>query len=310
MDKKTHFNSKVLQRISNDIAELGKNMQDLNENGIFWHVNEENIGEIFFVITGQEETPYAFSPFLFKFTFPENYPLIPPIGKFCTSDGHTRFNPNLYVDGKICLSILGTWSGPSWTPVMNIKTVIMSIIALVMTGEPVRNEPGWETARKEDIEEYNTVVEYNSLKHAIIEQITRCQECFLPLRDKMVSQFLKDFPKIIKKIDDNIEKYRGVDILKPRYGNSSKIDYIALKTDMIDFLQRIKTEYNHVEFETVEEINVPIVEPNISMNLFQGKKITPKIAASNFEVGLSITYEGESYSVKENKSGKKFWRKN
>jgi len=23
-------------------------------------------------------------------------------------------NPNLYADGKVCLSLLGTWSGPGW----------------------------------------------------------------------------------------------------------------------------------------------------------------------------------------------------
>jgi hypothetical protein len=27
-----------------------------------------------------------------------------------------RFNPNLYINGKVCLSLLGTWSGPSWNP--------------------------------------------------------------------------------------------------------------------------------------------------------------------------------------------------
>jgi hypothetical protein len=27
-----------------------------------------------------------------------------------------RFNPNLYSDGKVCLSLLGTWSGPGWIP--------------------------------------------------------------------------------------------------------------------------------------------------------------------------------------------------
>jgi len=28
-----------------------------------------------------------------------------------TGDSQVRFNPNIYVDGYICLSILGTWSG-------------------------------------------------------------------------------------------------------------------------------------------------------------------------------------------------------
>lgn len=33
-----------------------------------------------------------------------------------TGGGRVRFNPNLYDCGKVCLSLLGTWSGPSWEP--------------------------------------------------------------------------------------------------------------------------------------------------------------------------------------------------
>ena len=37
--------------------------------------------------------------------------------QFLTTGGGTvRFNPNLYHCGKVCLSLLGTWSGPSWQP--------------------------------------------------------------------------------------------------------------------------------------------------------------------------------------------------
>lgn len=37
--------------------------------------------------------------------------------KFLTTGGGcVRFNPNLYVCGKVCLSLLGTWSGPAWHP--------------------------------------------------------------------------------------------------------------------------------------------------------------------------------------------------
>jgi ubiquitin-protein ligase len=32
------------------------------------------------------------------------------------STSSERLNPNLYHDGKVCLSLLGTWSGPGWVP--------------------------------------------------------------------------------------------------------------------------------------------------------------------------------------------------
>lgn len=36
-----------------------------------------------------------------------------------TGDGRGRFNPNLYADGKVCLSLLGTWHSTSETEKWN-----------------------------------------------------------------------------------------------------------------------------------------------------------------------------------------------
>jgi ubiquitin-protein ligase len=64
------------------------------------------------LISGSDGTPYANGLFEFDVFFPTNYPLSPPKLSFLTTGGGTvRFNPNLYQDGKICLSILGTWEG-------------------------------------------------------------------------------------------------------------------------------------------------------------------------------------------------------
>ena len=57
--------------------------------------------------------------------FPEDYPSSAPHIQFLTTNGgKTRFNPNLYSDGKVCLSILGTWrgeSGEQWSSVQNCQ---------------------------------------------------------------------------------------------------------------------------------------------------------------------------------------------
>lgn len=301
MDSKELLNLRVQKRINNDLSEMGKNMKELNDNGIFWHVNEDNIREIFIVIFGQEDTPYANAPFLFKFRYPDNYPLIPPEGKFCTSDGETRFNPNLYVEGKICLSILGTWSGPSWTPVMSIKTIIMSIIALVMTNEPLKNEPGWETARKEDIEDYNNVVEYKSLKTGIIQQLTHKQECFLPLYEHIIPRIGRDFPKIMERIDKNMDRLKGVKLIRPRYGPASNIDYASLKKDMIELGKK---------YGILQESNppLPLATPPSTTSVEQ--IIPAKNPAANYELGLEVEYKGIKYKVCAFTNGRKYWKKN
>ena len=60
------------------------------------------------MITGPFETPYEGGLFHFFVRFPPNYPFSPPRVKFLTTGGGTvRFNPNLYQNGKVCLSILG-----------------------------------------------------------------------------------------------------------------------------------------------------------------------------------------------------------
>ena len=71
-------------------------------------------------ITGPEDTPYAFGLFFFDALFPQDYPNIPPLLLLATTGGgRVRFNPNLYADGKVCLSLLGTWHGSAsekWDP--------------------------------------------------------------------------------------------------------------------------------------------------------------------------------------------------
>ena len=80
--------------------------------------------------------------------FPVNYPQQPPKCSFLTTgSGNVRwvinffkqfyssnfllsFNPNLYNDGKSCLSILGTWEGrpeEKWSPLCSLLQVLISI---------------------------------------------------------------------------------------------------------------------------------------------------------------------------------------
>lgn len=60
-----------------------------------------------------------------------------------------RFNPNLYADGKVCLSLLGTWHGgdssEKWDAThSNLMQVVVSIQGLILIPEPIYNEPGYE----------------------------------------------------------------------------------------------------------------------------------------------------------------------
>jgi hypothetical protein len=64
-----------------------------------------------------------------------------------TAGGTVRHNPNLYAEGKVCLSLLGTWQGPGWQDGKStLLQVLISIQSLVMgVEEPALNEPGWSS---------------------------------------------------------------------------------------------------------------------------------------------------------------------
>jgi ubiquitin-conjugating enzyme E2 Z len=54
------------------------------------------------LVLGPALSPYAFGFFSFKVQFPEDYPSCAPHVVFLTTaGGKTRFNPNLYADGKV-----------------------------------------------------------------------------------------------------------------------------------------------------------------------------------------------------------------
>lgn len=119
------------------------------------------------MIIGPPDTPYAHCPLFFKFKLPADYPFSPPQVLIETSDGRTRFHPNLYVQGKVCLSILGTWSGPKWSAVMTVSTVLSSIQSL-LEANPITNEPGWEkyTLADSRAKDYADFVQMRLIDHS------------------------------------------------------------------------------------------------------------------------------------------------
>lgn len=116
----------------------------MEEQGIFYEMNDANAMAGKAMIIGPADTPYEACLLCFDIKYPYDYPFSSPKVNIITSDGVTRFHPNLYVDGKVCLSILGTWRGPSWAPVMTISTVLNTIQSL-LEANPIVNEPGHET---------------------------------------------------------------------------------------------------------------------------------------------------------------------
>ena len=113
---------KSFQRIRKDLFEIQKEQPT----GIFVCPEDSDMTLLHAIIRGPDDTPYAGGYFYFQLRFPPNYPASPPKVQIMTTDGgRVRFNPNLYRNGKVCLSILGTWEGPGWTPVIDLLQVFI-----------------------------------------------------------------------------------------------------------------------------------------------------------------------------------------
>ncbi|KAK2829911.1 hypothetical protein FQN49_007135 [Arthroderma sp. PD_2] len=81
---------------------------------------------------------------------PSAYPHQPP-QVFCRTALGKTINPNLHPDGKVCLSLLGTWhdgdAAAQWQPGKStILSVLISIQAMIFTEDPWRNEPAYTSA--------------------------------------------------------------------------------------------------------------------------------------------------------------------
>jgi ubiquitin-protein ligase len=135
------------KRLMRDIKEVTN--ESLQNQGIWYQPEPSNflIGKA--MIRGPSGTPYADCLLFFSFEFPQDYPFTPPKVLFLTGDGRTRMHPNLYVNGKVCLSILGTFAGPSWSANMTLETILLNLQSL-LDENPLANEPAFTNGKLED----------------------------------------------------------------------------------------------------------------------------------------------------------------
>ncbi|GAB0092462.1 (E3-independent) E2 ubiquitin-conjugating enzyme [Sergentomyia squamirostris] len=114
--------------------------------GVWVRAFEDRVDLFSVMIEGPKNTPYEGGMFLFDIQLCDDYPLMAPLCYYISycSD---RLNPNLYEDGKVCVSLLGTWSGrgsETWGPDSTLLQVIVSIQGLILVSEPYYNEAGYE----------------------------------------------------------------------------------------------------------------------------------------------------------------------
>ncbi|KAI9740291.1 MAG: hypothetical protein M1834_004869 [Cirrosporium novae-zelandiae] len=161
-------------RISREVRDIQKTT-DLS---IAVGVRDADMRHVKALIIGPPDTPYEFGFFEFSVKFLKDYPgKAPIVTAMTTNNGRTRFNPNIYAQGKVCLSILGTWRGErgeQWSSAQGLESILISIQSL-MSSNPYENEPGFENAKsssdRKNMASYTAKIQHETLRIAVIERL-------------------------------------------------------------------------------------------------------------------------------------------
>ena len=222
--KKKQESDSLVKRLVKDVKDIIK--KPLLDNGIIYSHSEDNLLKGYAIIFGPKDTIYENGAYFFEFDFPKTYPIEPPKLTYLTNNGKTRFNPNLYRNGKVCVSILNTWRGPGWTSCMTIRTVLITLVTL-LHNKPLLNEPGI-TENHHAFDSYNKIIQFRNFETAIKNVINkkRLPISFLPLWPLIKSHFEKNKDEIINKLNVLKEKYPHTKTYKTGiYGMTCTIDY-------------------------------------------------------------------------------------
>ena len=157
------------------------------------------------LLIGRPDTPYFGGFYFFDITFPTDYPFSPIKVQTLTQDGHTRFNPNLYIQGKVCLSILNTWhDGPQWSGVQTLESVLLAILSDVLCANPLENEPAYaRCGATAEAQMYNRLIWYANLQTAIYGHLLGEQPYSTPFRSIMMASFLTHAPAILQRATES-----------------------------------------------------------------------------------------------------------
>ena len=217
-------------RLAKDIRDITKN--SLNDMGIYYIHHDTNMLKGYALIIGPENTLYEGGYFFFNIDFPPNYPHAPPLFTFLTNDGETRMNPNLYRNGKVCLSILNTWHGEPWSGCQTIRSVLLSICSTIFVNTPLLNEPGI-TKNNIDYEKYNSIIEHQTIKTSILKMLDNCP--IMHFKEIIQDHFNKNYSKILKKVNEKckIQKNKKSYVCATKiYNMMIVINYPFLKKEL------------------------------------------------------------------------------
>jgi len=227
----------TIRRLARDVRDIMKN--SLEDNGIYYLHSETDMLHGQVLIEGPKDTPYAHGHYYFDIRYPKNYPQSPPVFTYDTNDGFTRFNPNLYKNGKVCISVLNTWSGDQWSPCQTIRSILLSVCS-VLNEKPLLNEPGFKETDV-DFHKYSKSIEYKNYSVGIVQMLESeyIKDKYPGLYDSSIKIFINNYDSIMK----NLEKHKNTPphIISTRvYNMQTSINYQKTRLDIERLYKQLK----------------------------------------------------------------------
>jgi ubiquitin-conjugating enzyme E2 Z len=197
----------TINRLLKDVKHIIKN--PLTDQGIYYIHDDVDMLKGYAMIVGPSDTPYFSGFYFFEFTYPHDYPHSPPKVKYSTNGNNIRFNPNLYICGKVCVSLLNTWKGDQWTSCQSISTVLLTLCTLLCK-DPLLNEPGVSKEHR-DMKNYNKIIEYSNINIAVCSIVSKKEGIYLPFFDNFYpyvkENFNKNYEKLIEFTENKMKEF-------------------------------------------------------------------------------------------------------
>jgi ubiquitin-conjugating enzyme E2 Z len=317
----------AVKRIYNDYKKYLNST--LPNEGIYCQMDENNIKTMRIMIVGPEGTPYEGGCYYFLLNYPDNYPFSPPKVTIETRNKNVRFNPNYYTNGKVCLSILGTWSGPGWTSVMNLNTILV-VLQSRFSEHPIINEPGYEKQAKKDISlSYNRLLQWYNVNIAVFESVISPPPTFNCFQTEVKLEFCKHYDNSIKYLHSILNK-EGSIITSKMYNLNAKLyphelasrmeevyeDIYPTIKPILDEIEKEKEEQERQEKQETEEKEKEEEQQTEKTEKTKTGKIkkprrVPVDKASMFDLDVIMKSENYDtmYKVSLRKDGRKYWKK-
>jgi len=217
----------TISRLLKDVKQILKN--PLTENGIYYIHDDTDMMKGYALIIGPSDTPYFGGNYFFELNYPADYPHSPPKVKYWTNANNIRFNPNLYVCGKVCVSLLNTWRGDQWTSCQTISTVLLTLCTLLCS-DPLLNEPGVEKTHN-DMSSYNKIIEFANIDIAVCDIVEKKQSVFMPFFENFYpfikENFIKNYGKLLEIANKKNEEFKNqvVNFKTGYYSMNVNVDY-------------------------------------------------------------------------------------